>query len=183
MNNNRGSLPYGIYRMRLVGPAAALDALGRTTVRVKGDDLDNLVYDASEAVARLANPSAADEPGTSHYDNLPEIWCPLEFAEPVLTANEWQNPDGTQQWFVGVYLVDRCYGGPEEGGWWYDAGELVRQTAVATRADAEALRTKLADRYPRTGASSNVHGGEDYAIHIDLQPHAEHYPTEHPRYE
>lgn len=21
---------------------------------------------------------------------------------------------------VGIYEVERCYGGPEEGGWWYD---------------------------------------------------------------
>lgn len=24
--------------------------------------------------------------------------------------------------YVNVYHVDRCYGGPEEGGWYYDAG-------------------------------------------------------------
>jgi len=23
---------------------------------------------------------------------------------------------------VAIYLVDRAYGGPEEGGWWYDYG-------------------------------------------------------------
>ena len=27
---------------------------------------------------------------------------------------------------VAAYDVDRVFGGPEEGGWWYDAGELVR---------------------------------------------------------
>ena len=26
---------------------------------------------------------------------------------------------------VALYLVDRAYGGPEEGGWWYDYGTLV----------------------------------------------------------
>ena len=24
--------------------------------------------------------------------------------------------------YVNVYMVDRAYGGPEEGGWWYDYG-------------------------------------------------------------
>jgi hypothetical protein len=28
---------------------------------------------------------------------------------------------------VAVYLVELAYGGPEEGGWWYQCGELVRQ--------------------------------------------------------
>jgi hypothetical protein len=26
---------------------------------------------------------------------------------------------------VAIYLTDRRYGGPEEGGWWYDVGERV----------------------------------------------------------
>lgn len=29
-------------------------------------------------------------------------------------------------YWVGVYLMDRAYGGPEEGGWYYDCGELVK---------------------------------------------------------
>lgn len=27
-------------------------------------------------------------------------------------------------WTVAIYLADRSYGGPEEGGWWYDCGTL-----------------------------------------------------------
>ena len=27
--------------------------------------------------------------------------------------------------FINVYRVNRDYGGPEEGGWWYDTGEFV----------------------------------------------------------
>lgn len=29
------------------------------------------------------------------------------------------------KYFVWVAYVDRCYGGPEEGGWYYDTGEPV----------------------------------------------------------
>ena len=32
--------------------------------------------------------------------------------------------------YVNLYAVTRHYGGPEEGGWWYDAGEPVKSTAV-----------------------------------------------------
>jgi hypothetical protein len=28
-------------------------------------------------------------------------------------------------WSVAVYTAERAYGGPEEGGWWYDCGGLV----------------------------------------------------------
>ena len=35
--------------------------------------------------------------------------------------------------YVGVFQVGRLYGGPEEGGWWYDAGEVVRTEVVRVR--------------------------------------------------
>jgi hypothetical protein len=33
--------------------------------------------------------------------------------------------------YVNVYLVTRHYGGPQEGGWWYDAGEPLASIPVA----------------------------------------------------
>lgn len=33
---------------------------------------------------------------------------------------------------VAVYLVDRAYGGPEEGGWYYDTHELSRDPALVS---------------------------------------------------
>jgi hypothetical protein len=49
-------------------------------------------------------------------------------ADPGVTMDELfddePTPDG-QWWWVGLYLVDRDYGGPEEGGWWYDYGVHV----------------------------------------------------------
>lgn len=32
-----------------------------------------------------------------------------------------------QGYSVGIYLVDQAFGGNEEGGWWYDTGELQKQ--------------------------------------------------------
>ena len=37
---------------------------------------------------------------------------------------------------VSVYLNDRAYGGPEEGGWYYDCGDLVRTMRVFYTDDA-----------------------------------------------
>ena len=28
--------------------------------------------------------------------------------------------------YVNEYLLNRAYGGPEEGGWWYDTGDFVK---------------------------------------------------------
>ena len=33
--------------------------------------------------------------------------------------------------YVGIYLIGEKYGGPEEGGWWYSYGELIRTIPVA----------------------------------------------------
>jgi hypothetical protein len=33
-------------------------------------------------------------------------------------------------YWVAIYLVDLVYGGPEEGGWWYQAGTLVIDPAI-----------------------------------------------------
>lgn len=33
-------------------------------------------------------------------------------------------------WCVGVYTADRAYGGPEEGGWWYNCGGLVEHAKI-----------------------------------------------------
>lgn len=32
---------------------------------------------------------------------------------------------------VAIYLIDRVYGGPEEGGWYYTAGELATEPEFA----------------------------------------------------
>lgn len=41
-------------------------------------------------------------------------------------ARELEREFGVQTRVVGIYLVDRLCGGPEEGGWFYDAGERFR---------------------------------------------------------
>ena len=33
--------------------------------------------------------------------------------------------------YVNVYSVTRHYGGPEEGGWWYNAGEPIESRLIA----------------------------------------------------
>jgi hypothetical protein len=60
---------------------------------------------------------------------------------------------------VAVYLCDRAYGGPEEGGWWYDCGVPSEEHANFTRgftADAEGV--KAAADYARE--LNQTHGKE-----------------------
>jgi len=49
---------------------------------------------------------------------------------------------GHVRW-VNVYNVTRAYGGPEEGGWWYDEGELVESHRCGDEQRAEVLAQKI----------------------------------------
>lgn len=50
-------------------------------------------------------------------------------------------------WTVAVYLVDLAYGGPEEGGWYYQYGSPAEDHAGRTRGFA---RQGDAERYANT---------------------------------
>lgn len=48
------------------------------------------------------------------------------------------------RYIVALYRIDRAYGGPEEGGWWYDTGDLDRPLRVcATEAAAATLAARI----------------------------------------
>lgn len=53
--------------------------------------------------------------------------------------------------FVSTYEVARAFGGPEEGGWWYDAFTYIDtregKKAFNTREEAEQVATKLNEQY------------------------------------
>lgn len=51
---------------------------------------------------------------------------------------------------VAIFLVDRAYGGPEEGGWYYNCGEPAEEYASHAR------------RFPKRSAQA----AEEYAEHL-----------------
>ncbi len=50
------------------------------------------------------------------------------------------------RYVVALYEIDRAYGGPEEGGWWYDTGVLARPLRVCPSEAAAAARAARANR-------------------------------------
>lgn len=48
--------------------------------------------------------------------------------------------------FVSVYRRHRCYGGPEEGGWWYDRDELEGSIAFNDEESANAWLEKAKEQ-------------------------------------
>lgn len=69
---------------------------------------------------------------------------------------------------VAVYEIDRAYGGPEEGGWWFDTGELVHFEIVGTSEAATARALELSDgEYRNTGNVGSVnYSGGSYSVRV-----------------
>ena len=90
--------------------------------------------------------------------------------------------------YINEYEVDRKFGGPEEGGWWYDTGRFIRCHATTTHPDdAEAIAERLRGSYLREvnagkrPPDSVLSTGDYRAIHIDEEAGAD-FPRERPYY-
>ena len=101
----------------------------------------------------------------------------------------------TKAFFVAIYETDRAYGGPEEGGWWFDCGvpsedpECLLLCRVFSEPEAaseyvDSLRDKLAqlnEEHNKRPAWSVACNGYYEAFVTEGLPTA--YPEEIPRYE
>lgn len=88
--------------------------------------------------------------------------------------------------YVNEYEVDRRYGGPEEGGWWYDVGEFINCLGITeTEAAAEILRdshrARLAEVNEGRRELSSVLSNGRRVIHLDNHPGHD-VPIEQPHY-
>lgn len=90
---------------------------------------------------------------------------------------------------VAFYEIDRAYGGPEEGGWWYDCGTLRRIARTFKTEDAAYAFARRANRllctFQRTHRSVNsvIYNGGRYAAHVYDTPPPPFYPETRPTYE
>lgn len=88
--------------------------------------------------------------------------------------------------WVNAYDHNRAYGGPEEGGWWFDTGVFL--SSIACRTDEE---VDFAKAYFHRIYDPRFEGHHDISsvicegvlqITVDDEPGAD-YPTERPHYE
>lgn len=86
--------------------------------------------------------------------------------------------------YVNAYRVCRNYGGPEEGGWWYDSGEPLASIPCKDDWQIKDAKEKLTemmgwkDKYSRY----SVLGGDDFEIYVEDHP-AVAFPAQRPHYE
>lgn len=96
--------------------------------------------------------------------------------------------DVSQTWrnisHINAYEIRQCYGGPEEGGWWYDMGTCLQSVSVNSNEDLLIALKMLADTYGDryTDEPPRHRDGEDLTIYVEDEP-GRHYPTERPHYE
>ena len=84
--------------------------------------------------------------------------------------------------YVNVYELEQGYGGPEEGGWYYEAGVPVSSILCDNVREAEATVTKMKERYPETKQRYSVRPQKpDYGVYIETH-FASPFPEQTPRY-
>jgi len=94
-----------------------------------------------------------------------------------------------QKFVVAFYAVDRACGGPEEGGWWYDTGELVRLHALfrsenaAIRAAARANRLLDLVQCGHARVDSVLYAGGRYRACVFERHAPAQFPEQRPRFE
>ena len=79
--------------------------------------------------------------------------------------------------YVNAYAVTREYGGPEEGGWWYDTGDVLA-SELCDGKHAEVVRARLEEEFCQSYA---VPRGARLSVHVEDVPAAP-WPAEKPYY-
>lgn len=120
-----------------------------TTIEVGGVavDFDIVTLPNGQLRYRVWNTDFGDawEDGwPSHHWRTPAN----ELARQVICELERRIERG---FVVQMYETGRAYGGPEEGGWWYDYGEPMDHWFRTTLAEAETLKRELRERFGDTG--------------------------------
>lgn len=88
----------------------------------------------------------------------------------------------TEGW-VNVYYIERCYGGPEEGGWWYDELTFIHGWPFHNAEQRQLLEQLFEQQYrkPRYPLHSVLSTG-DTSCRVEEQK-AESETRERPIYE
>lgn len=85
-------------------------------------------------------------------------------------VEEW----GREPIVVTVHRIDQHWGGPEEGGWWYDVGYPIENICIFSKAQAIQELIRLHSQYE--------YAGEDkYDMNLD-HAWARFYPEKRPHY-
>lgn len=104
-----------------------------------------------------------------------------------LICSSCTREDRAPRWYVVVYLMNQCFGGNEEGGWWYDAGEIIDFRCCANEENARYHRDRFKEHYDEENATmpsyTSVNSEGEYRVWIQRKKPIEFIPAERPHYE
>ena len=95
-------------------------------------------------------------------------------------------------WYVNTYRVGLAYGGPEEGGWWFNVGEPDESTEIEAMSSEELINSiKITfDEKNAEAEEDNKHLPPIYSVNsrgifeVVVEPHeGRTWPEEHTHYE
>ena len=93
------------------------------------------------------------------------------------------------RYILAFYELDRAFGGPEDGGWWFDTGTLIRVHAVEPSEDRAAAlmarANRLIDRLQRGSRSLDfvLYSGGRHRMCVFQHTAPPHFPQGVPHYE
>ena len=96
---------------------------------------------------------------------------------------------GETVYYVNEYEVDRAYGGPEEGGWWYDTGRFIRCRGIYTESYLAKTRQlqieeeEMPERRKGLRSPGSVLSTGEWPIVVYEDHPGRDYPRERPHYE
>lgn len=150
------------------------------------------VETAADEMTQYGPTGTVIEYDSSESINLPRVvirWDngPLETIEARDEMRDRTFIDVTPCCYCNVYLYDRAYGGPEEGGWWYDeftpvADECLEHISEEhAQAHADKAIAWAAEENSHRASPHSVHGEGHYVVRVEAYP-AEAYPKARPHY-
>lgn len=93
--------------------------------------------DLSQHSAKELQQFMSENPEADYY--IPGD-CELPVSAKVAVVDELGRPATTSEYFVAVDRISRHYGGAEEGGWWYDAGDPVDHRLILVEFSSDGPR-------------------------------------------
>ena len=95
--------------------------------------------------------------------------------------NDWYScfiaDEGTEPTVVTVHRIDHSFGGPEEGGWWFQTGEPIENVCIFSKDQAIQQLLHLHEKY-----EDQEYKESDYDINLSTK-YGSYYPLTRPHYE
>lgn len=99
-------------------------------------------------------PECANFARAEHWVDDPYVGLCCEYCGCEV---KYHKDEKATWWSVAVYETDRAYGGPEEGGWWYDCGHMIdcwKIRGFDNIEEARKYQQELRDFYIAEGAKN-----------------------------